>query len=194
VHALSLRAAAALAAGAVIASAPLAPLAAQETPRPTFGLAGGISFPTGDFGSGFKSGYDISAFVGFHPATSPVGLRLEGMYDRFDADGNNPLGIHRNVFAGTGNVILGGTAAPGSIRPYVIAGLGFYNLKVDATNASGASSSTKFGINGGAGLELPLSGITALLEARIHYVFANNGNTALGYNATFIPVVVGVRF
>jgi len=191
VHALSLRAAAALAAGAVIASAPLA---AQEASRPTFGISGGISFPTGDFGSGYKSGYDISAFVGFHPATSPVGFRAEGMYDRFDFKGNNPLGLHRNVFAGTGNILLGGTATPGSIRPYVIAGVGLYNLKEDATNASGASSSTKFGINGGAGLELPLSGITALLEARIHYVFANNGDTALGYNATFIPVVVGVRF
>ena len=186
-HPLTLRAASALAAVALASSA----LAAQAASRPTFGVSGGLSIPTGDFGDGFKSGYDIAAFLGFHPAVSPVGIRVEGMYDRFDQKGTNALGVHTNIFAGTGNIILGGTATTGSIRPYVIAGVGFYNLKVDATNASGASSETKFGINGGAGVELPLSGISAFLEGRYHYVLSSGGNG--GSNLGFIPIVVGVR-
>lgn len=180
-HVSTLRIAAALA-GVVLAASPLA---AQEGSRPTFGVSGGIAFPTGDFGDAFKSGYDIAVHLGFQPATLPVGLRIEGMYNRFDLKDNPLFEGHENILAATGNAVLAPkTSTEGSLRPYGIGGIGVYNVK-----ASGADASdTKFGLNVGAGLELPLSGITTFVEARYHHVFGDGGS--LG----FIPLVVGVKF
>ena len=190
-HPLTLRAASALAAVALAASS----LAAQAASRPTFGVSGGIAFPTGDFGKVAKSGYDIAAHVGFHPAAASFGVRLEGAYNQFDAKGG--IGdAHTNIFDVTGNIIVGTAAAPGTVRPYFIGGLGIYNVKAEATlnRVTVSSSATKFGLNGGAGLDLPLSGITAFVEARFHYIFSDSGDNGLGYNAGFVPLVVGVRF
>ena len=61
-------------------------------------------------------------------------------------------------------------------------------------NVTVSSSATKLGLNGGAGLDLPLSGIAAFVEARFHYIFSDSGNNGLGYNASFVPIVVGVHF
>jgi opacity protein-like surface antigen len=193
VHAHSLRLATALVGLAVAAT----PLAAQ-TSRPTFGIAGGLALPTGDLGNRHKSGYDIGAFVGFHPATSPVGFRVEGAFNQFDV--KNVSNAHTNIFDVTGNIVVGTTAAPGSVRPYLIGGLGVYNVKVEASATAGGTtfsesrSSTKFGVNGGAGLDLPLTGIAVFVEARLHYVFSDNGTNGLGYNAGFVPITVGLRF
>ena len=35
----------------------------------SFGIAGGMSVPTGDFGDGFKSGYNVSGLVQFQQPT-----------------------------------------------------------------------------------------------------------------------------
>ena len=184
-HASTLRIAAALA-GVVLASSPLA---AQGGSRPTFGVSGGIAFPTGNFGDGFKSGYDVAAHLGFQPATLPVGLRIEGMYNRFDLKGSNQFDVHTNLLALTGNAVLAPkSSTEGSLRPYGIGGIGVYNVKTSAKDAGDAGSDTKFGLNVGAGLELPLSGISTFVEARYHHVFGDGGS--LG----FIPVVVGVKF
>lgn len=189
-HPLTLRAAAALA-GVALASSTLA---AQAATRPTIGIAGGLAAPIGDFGDGYKSGYDIAAFVGFRPAAAPVGFRIEGAYNQFDAKASS--NVNSKIFDVTGNIVLGTPGEPGSIRPYAIAGLGLYNVKssVRVGSATTSVSDTKFGLNGGAGLDLPLSGISAFIEARLHYIFTDSGNTGRGYNASFIPVVVGVRF
>ena len=191
-HGLTLRAAAALA-GVALASSTLA---AQAATRPTFGVSGGIAFPTGDFGKGSKSGYDIAAHVGFHPAGASFGVRLEGAYNQFAFKGTSTGNPHTNIFDVTGNVVVGTAAAPGTVRPYFIGGLGIYNVKAEATvnRVTVSNSATKFGLNGGAGLDLPLSGITAFVEARFHYIFSDSGNNGLGYNAGFVPLVVGVRF
>lgn len=49
-------------------------------------------------------------------------------------------------------------------------------------------SRTRFGLNGGAGIELPLSGISAYAEARFQTIFAEGGRI----NA--VPILVGIRF
>lgn len=186
-HALSLRLTAAVL-GVALASPTLA---AQAGTRPTFGVAAGATFPTGDLGDGYDSGYNLGAHVGFRSATMPVGFRLEGTYNRHDAKGVNPLDTRLTIFSGTANVIAGASGAAESIRPYLIGGAGVYNVKVDSDGVAG-SSSTKFGLNGGAGLDLPLSGIAVFAEARYHYVFSKEDGT--GFNMGFIPLTVGIRF
>jgi opacity protein-like surface antigen len=162
-------------------------LAAQATTRPTFGVSGGVAFPTGDFADGVSTGYNVSAHIGFKPALSPIGLRIEGMYNQFDFKGSTDATF--KILAGTANAVIMSSAAPGSMRPYFIAGLGAYNAK--RSDLSG--SDTKFGLNGGAGLDLALSGINAFVEARYHYVLSKDDATGT-VNTGFVPLVVGVRF
>jgi opacity protein-like surface antigen len=184
VHVLS-RCAAALVAVALVS----ATAAAQANTRPTFGVSAGAAFPTGDFGDGFKSGYEVGVNIGFTPSTMPFGVRFDGAFNQFDAKDVDD--VSSKILRVTANAILGSkTVAPGSVRPYAIAGVGVYNVKAEARvgNATVSSSETKLGLNGGAGIDLPLSGISAFLEARYNHVFGDGGGLA------FIPLVVGIRF
>jgi hypothetical protein len=193
VHALSLRLAAVAAGFAVAAS----PLAAQG--RPTVGISGGAVIPTGDFGNGYNTGYNIAANLGFRPAASQLGFRIEGAFNRFDAKNAGASDVHANILDATGNIVLAtGSSTPGSVRPYLIGGVGIYNIKVSATlgGVSVSNSDTKFGLNGGAGLDLPLSGIAAFAEVRYNYVFmgSSSSSTPSSSSLGFVPLVVGVRF
>lgn len=186
-HAPTLRLAAAVAGLALFAGTAAAQSSTASTTRPTFGIAAGLALPTGDFGDAFSSGFNVTGHVGFEPSTVPVGLRLEGMYNRFDLKGAGSVDGNASILGFTGNAILGGTAAPGSIRPYAIGGLGVYNTKVSSDLGDG-DSETKFGLNAGAGIDVPLSGIAVFFEARFHYVMTE------GSKLTFIPITVGVKF
>lgn len=184
-HALTSRAAAALA-GILLASSSLAAQAAQ---RPSIGVSGGLAIPTGDAGDGLNSGYNISAHVGFQPSSLPVGVRIEGMYNRFDFNDDVGVDGHTNLLALTANAILGPrVTTPGSVRPYAIGGLGIYNAKASLERGGSSDSETNFGLNIGAGLDLPLSGIATFVEARYHHVFSDPGSFGM------IPIVVGIRF
>jgi opacity protein-like surface antigen len=190
VHA-SRRLAAALSAVAILSGS----AAAQASIRPTFGVSGGLAIPTGSFGQSYSSGYDIGVLLGIKPAASPIGLRFEGAYQRYDLKGSNTLGIHTNIISGTANAVIGRPAAAGSISPYLIGGIGIYNVKVTASQAPNNSSDTKFGLNIGAGIDLPLSGVAVFLEARYHYILLNSGDAFGGAsNLGVVPIVVGVRF
>jgi hypothetical protein len=179
----------------VIAIAALAlPAAAfgQNTSRPTFGVSAGASFPTSDFGDAVKSGYSIAGHVGVKPALFPIGVRLEGMYNRFDLKGVSSTSSttpNATIWAGTANGVLMSASSPGMLRPYLIGGVGVYGLKTTNTE-----SVTKFGVNGGVGLDLALSGIGTFIEARYHYVLTKDNSIVGTTNTGFVPVVVGVRF
>ena len=168
-------------------------LAAQATTRPTFGVSAGASFPTGDFAKEVSTGFDVAAHIGFRPALSPIGLRVEGMYDQFDLK-NTGGDVRAKILAGTANAVIMSSSAPGMLRPYFIGGVGVYNLKVSSSSLNASSNSeTKFGVNGGAGLDLALSGINVFAEARYHYMFTKDNSTG-AVNTGFVPLVVGVRF
>lgn len=190
-HASSSRRLVALAAAVALVPASLV---AQATTRPTFGVSAGAAIPVSDFADAVKTGFNVSGHIGFKPGLSPVGLRLEGMYNQFQVK-NSGGDLDAKIIAGTGNIVIMSAAAPGSIRPYFIGGAGAYNLKLtsDALNGS-YDSVTKFGLNGGAGLDLALSGINAFVEARYHHVFTKNDQENVSTNTGFVPVVVGVRF
>jgi hypothetical protein len=52
----------------------------------------------------------------------------------------------------------------------------------------------KGGINIGAGIQVPLSGFTPIIEARWHMVFDSDDTIAGSSNTTFIPISVGLLF
>jgi|SRR5690606_10404305 len=152
-----------------------------DNARPvTIGLAGGLSMPLGDFGDSFKSGYNVTGSIGFRPAAIPFGIRAEVGYQSFDADG---FDITLSTLYGTANAVFNLGAGGTGIAPYVIGGVGMYNVDADM-----GDSETEFGFNGGAGLRFALSGFNTFLEARYHHVLTE------GDAMTFVPITFGVEF
>ncbi len=161
-----------------------AELAAQSPKPVTLGIAGGAAIPVGDFADVYNTGFNGTVGLGLTSVGTPLGIRFEGMYNKFS--GRDDLLINQpdsRIVGGTANLVY---SLPGQgIRPYLIGGGGYYGLKLDVPNAE---STNKFGVNGGIGALFPLSGFNAYVEGRFHSVFTEGSSTQ------FIPVTFGVMF
>lgn len=196
----------ALAAGALAAAALPRAARAQLAPGNPFsvGVSGGLAAPTSTLGNNVNSGYSVAGLVDFRPAPGPLSLRVEVGYDRFDykdsyqtylaqlAGGSYTANTH--YLRGNANLVYRLGSYSG-LRPYVTGGVGVYNnsngqsLQLDgATTSYSSGSTTKFGVNGGLGVEVPLSGLTVFGEVRAHGVQTNYRPV------TYIPITVGIRF
>jgi opacity protein-like surface antigen len=208
---------------ALLAAALLCPTtraAAQSEPRGIgLGIMAGASIPFGDYADIAKSGWDLGAFLDFGRASSPLGFRLEAAYHGFgdeDVLFNPPGGptsiTIRNKYKivdGTANIVLGLPLQSSPLRPYLIGGAGVYYLKnapTCSTNTNCATgfietSDTKFGINGGGGIELGLTGLSVFAEARWHSVFSSiptldcfGSDICSKKAAQLVPVNVGLSW
>lgn len=198
-------AAAGAVAGAIVLS--VSTLAAQGAVTPgierpvSFGITGGATFPTGDFGDAAASGFNVGALLEFKPSPAPLSFRIEGEFQQFGLSddfkdlietlGGDP-DVKFRIISGTANAVYKFPVASTTVRPYLIGGVGVYNLDLSDDETLGeegdVESETKFGLNGGAGIELPLSGLTTFIEVRFHSIFTEDAKTNL------IPVRVGIRF
>jgi outer membrane protein with beta-barrel domain len=150
-----------------------------------FGVGAGLSVPTGTTNDGLKTGWHGLALVQFKPASSPVGFQIDGSYTHLGFDGG---GGKDQVIAGTANAVYEfATAAESRFHPYLIAGGGVYNVKAEPDFGTSVSS-TKFGINAGAGFNFKSSGIGFFLEGRFHDIMVS------GSDFHYIPITAGVRF
>jgi hypothetical protein len=145
-----------------------------------FSIAAGAAAPTGDLGNRVDLGYTLAASLGFQPSMSPLALRIDGMFNEFDNSASSER--KTSIWSATGNAIVGGA---GGLGPYLIGGLGVYNVRQPAF-ASGTVSRSDVGFNVGAGYRFALTGFSAFAEARWHKVTDTD--------VTFIPIVFGVTF
>ena len=156
---------------------------AQSAKPISFGISAGASIPVSDFGDVYQTGYNGTVSLGFNSPGSPLGLRVDGMYNKFTD--RNDLLVSRPDYAIMGanaNLVY---ALPGvGIRPYLIGGAGIYGQKPDV---DGAKNTTDWGLNGGIGASFPLSGFTTFIEARYHRIMSDNPTS-------FIPVTFGISF
>jgi hypothetical protein len=160
-----------------------------------FSLGAGTTIPLGTFDDASKIGYHGLVGVSFAPSSFPLGIQIDGMYDRLKQDAS--VGDRSfQIIQGTANLIYKfKTSEESSFRPYLIGGLGIYNLKlVSGTDVAGpgvgnsGNTGTDFGLNGGAGFDIKTGGIGLFIEGRFHDVFTE------GENLKFIPITLGVRF
>jgi len=157
----------------------------------SFGLSAGLTVPTGDFGNGFKSGYNISALYEYHKAATPVAFRLEGQFQDFSAKGGSTETY--KTFGGLANALFY-LPTQSTVKPYLTGGIGFFNNKFDlGSDCTGvlescSSSENKFGFDLGGGLEFELSGMSTFLEADWQLI------SLTGASAKMIPIRFGVRF
>lgn len=195
----------AVALAATLTCLPLA-LEAQAGAGLRVGVAAGANLPNEEFADGAKTGLVFQGWAGL--GLGALGLRGEIHYSRSDLDapiirqvGNSVL-PENGIGETSGNVDMLGLSINGVlnlptpvIRPYLIGGVGWYSRDVkqdvqgDLDEFRDLSrTDSDFGWNAGAGLAIPLGGISAYLEARYHSV-----NTT-GEKTTFVPVVLGLVF
>lgn len=191
-----------------------------ETPAIGIGILGGATFPIGDYNKAAATGFNIGAFVDFGRRLGPLGVRADVLYHGFgDKDVVSTSGPGTTIdfsnkysmVSGTLNAVYGIPLEDSPIRPYLTGGIGAYYIKnspkcttgsttCSLTGISSNESTTKFGLNGGAGIEFGLGGAAAFLEARFHQVF--QGTVELDCIGTaecnraalqIVPVNLGVR-
>lgn len=187
-----------LAASAALLSLTIASTAhAQAQTMPLLGISAGASIPQSSFGDGVNTGYNVNGMINVGVPLSPLGFRGEVGWNRFDLSGNNVSGNVRMI-NGSANVVL----VPSTVmtaKPYLIAGVGAYNVKTTVDNSGGllgagaftsSSSDTRLGFNGGVGFSFGLGSVGTIVEARYVTVNGKNGSGSL----SFIPVSFGITF
>lgn len=185
---ISLTVAAALAALAFSASTS----SAQSSKAISLGISAGAAIPVGDFGDFYSTGYNGTVSLGFRSVGSPLGLRIDGMYNKMDLKNDATITIPGSGLVESAS-IMGANAnlvysLPGTgISPYLIGGGGVYSTKLHGDGFD-TSSESKFGVNGGVGASFPLSGFNTFIEARLHHVFTDGSATQ------FVPVTFGISF
>ncbi|MEP6992567.1 MAG: hypothetical protein ABJA80_16655 [bacterium] len=171
----------AVAVAAVLASVPGAARAQRS-----FVVSGGLNAPVGRLGDVTDLGYHVAAGLNLGAPIVPVGARLELGYSGL---GYKAGGGDVRIISGTANAIF--NLGPTNDAPYLIAGVGAYNRSSGSSNFGYGSGATVAGINGGAGLRFPLSGLSTFFEARYHIML---GNANEDTNYQFIPITFGIAF
>lgn len=157
-----------------------------------FGVNAGAAMPTGSTMDYNDIGYNVGASVFLRPELSPLSFRIDGNYAVMGGKTENAISRpDLKVMSGTANLQyeLGGEA----VRLYAVGGAGVYTTQYKGLNRSDA----QLGFNGGFGVNLPLSGFNTSIEARLHYIPANDNGPGLGYQrgkVMFIPVTFGINF
>lgn len=172
----------ALLAAGVLAATPSAASAQIST---GLSIAAGLSLPSGDLSEGVESGYNAAVGLNIGVPLLPVGLRIEGGYNAFEAKNN--VDVTTNIVSGTVN----GTFGLG--LPYVIGGLGYYRAQSKGTVAGVRvdGSESAAGINGGVGFTFPLGLLSTFAEIRYHKML---GDKDKGADAAYIPITFGIKF
>lgn len=150
----------------------------------SIGANAGAVIPTGKLGNGLNTGYTVAITLGVQPVLAPVGFRLEGMFNEFGVNGAQLFYNKQRIWGGTGNVIFSFSPVTGGL--YAIGGAGYYGDYVVGGGTS-SSTNTNFGLNGGLGYRLPLTGFNTYIEARYHTIFSSP-------NATMVPITFGISF
>lgn len=155
-----------------------------------FGVFAGASIPLGHFGDVGGTGFHAGGLIDWRSPLLPVGIRGDLAYHQFGSKND----FTPKLVVGTVNLVWSfPVSAESAVSPYIIGGGGFYNERGSCTNCGNTAivSSTKFGLNGGAGVMVPLSGFGSLIEARYHLIFDSDATTS---NSSFITLSAGIIF
>lgn len=163
-----------------------------QAQRPvSFGIALGATMPSGDFADGADMGYHAMGTLSFSPPALPVGVRIDGMFNQLAAKGG--ADVNYRILGLIANATFGMPMAASPISPYLIGGLGYYNLGTDMddeplTPVDESESVSKMGFNLGVGTKFALAGFGTFAEIRYHSIQTEGSST------TMIPITFGITF
>ncbi len=169
--------------------------AAAQSPL-TFGLGGSLTVPVGntpgfglDGGTGtLGAGWQGIGLLQVRPFGGNFGIQLDGTYQQVRPGAVSYAG--RQVFSGTANLVYEfGRSRTSTVVPYVIGGAGVYGFQRGAD-----VNTTRFGLSGGAGVNLNLGLGSIFLESRLHNVFGA-GLSADGTTSStrLLPITAGFK-
>ena len=177
----------------------------QGPGRPTVGIFGGVTSVNGDFKDEVGNGWLAGGLIKMR-AYGSLDLRADGTYVKLgsrDLAGTAAtVSTDASIVFGTLNALLNlspdSADYPGDnhVTPYVLAGLGWYELdyKADCTGACedfiDPGKNTHFGMNAGFGATVPVLGIRTFAEARYHRI---SRKTIDGGARSMILFSVGVK-
>jgi hypothetical protein len=170
---------------AVVALALIAPVMASKA-QLSFGVAAGAAIPSGNLSNSFDTGYNLTGMVNISAPLAPVGFRVDGMFNEFNAKSGTifTTDTKERISALSANVIVKAPVPAFVLSPYLIGGLGEYYSKLSTSS----TSSNDFGWNIGGGIKFGLAGFSALGEIRYHQIQASGGSVK------FIPITFGIMF
>ncbi len=176
--------------GAVAVASMLGVRTVQAQYNPiAFGIVAGASIPLGDFGDFVETGWHAGVLAQWNGPAVPIGIRGEVVYHQFGS--KDVSDAHLNLLTATLNgVWTFPMTEPATVRPYIIGGGGLYRESCSDCN----ESSNHGGLNVGAGIQVPLSGFTSIIEARWHIIFDSDSDIEGDSNTTFVPISVGLLF
>jgi opacity protein-like surface antigen len=156
-----------------------------------YGVGAGLLLPVGDYHSLDKPGWIAGADVTYWFAPGSIAIRGEGSYSR-TGERQGACCLTDHAFAiggGMADLVYAFGKTTDQIRPYVLAGVGLYNVRLSAPGYS-SSSETKIGFGGGAGLacRLGAGGTRLFIESKVTTV------TKDSVNLIAIPIRIGFRF
>ena len=164
---------------ALCAAMPLRAQVVEPSEGFRFGLGVGATMPLGDYASLDKTGLNLLGVFETPFSNSPLYLRLDGLYSSTAHDGTNGS---TGILGANASVLYHFSAPNAQARPYILGGLGIYNVD------PGADSQTKLGYAFGGGVTFGVGGLNAFAEARWTSVQTSGSST------TFVPLTVGLMF
>ena len=161
-----------------------------------FSLGGGVTLPAGTFGDVANTGWHGVAAIGFQPADFPIGFQVDGMYHRFGFEAE-AVDADWQMIQGTANIVfMFNRSEESKFHPYLIGGVGGYNVKAVGNDAEGIDSDeTNFGVNAGLGFDFDLGNLAAFIEGRYNAIFGGtvDPETLDDATASFVPITIGIR-
>jgi hypothetical protein len=190
-----------LAAASIVLTATATSAHAQQH-KLRIGFGGGMSVPVSDAGDAYKSGFNGKGFLLVNLGGLPS-FRIDLGYQKFDykQEFQNPLGSDATnatsqILSGVAGIHLD-LIRVGPVRPYLLAGLGAFNVRssLDSLgNDTGTVSQTRFGIDGGAGVAFTLGkSVDAFVEAKIQNIYTDQGAIDTK-SIRVIPITFGIMF
>ena len=153
-------------------------LAAPVPSHAQLGIAAGTAIPSGDFADVVDPGLHVQGSFNLGLPLLPD-FRLDAMWQRY----SEITGGNARLLGASANVILDLPLLV--IKPYLLGGLGYYDLSFDDDADDSDSSSP--GFTAGAGLRIGLGRLGVFGEARALRLTGDNSITTL-------PIMIGVTF
>jgi opacity protein-like surface antigen len=181
---------------ALVLVAPQARAAAKEW---SINFNGGVAAPMGDFKDAAKLGF-MGGVGADYTVTPNMALGVDGSFvsngasDAYNAFISPVKASFQFLQGGAHAKYLFPTSSESSVAPYVIGGLGLYNIKEkqELSGVSASAGDTKFGARGGLGLMYKTSPKVSIgLESAYHWVNTKDSSTGAPSTA-FVSVQAGV--
>jgi opacity protein-like surface antigen len=186
-------------------------LAAQDMPASAvassravqFGFGGGAIVPRNNTNvQEILAGATGQAFLLVRMAPGFPSLRVGADFSRMKF-GKPQQGLV-GVPDGSTRTQLGGIASlrfdllPGPVKPYLMGGVGAFNIRDAITNIAQTGttsvSSTKFGIDGGGGVSFQMGRVSGFVETRIQNVYTKSTGVIDTKSIQAFPITFGLMF